>query len=366
MMLSEKMKKLPVDLGERSYNIVIGENLLRASGQLWSKKSNAMAVIVTNETVAPLYLQELVWALDHSFSHVQAIVLPDGEQYKTSDTLNHIFTKLLELGADRDTVLFALGGGVMGDLTGFAASCYMRGIPFVQVPTTLLAQVDSSVGGKTGINHPLGKNMIGSFYQPQCVIADTATLKTLPLRELRAGLAEVVKYGFIHDAVFLDWFEQNLDDLLQLQTDAVTYAIYRSCQIKAEIVIQDEKENGLRALLNFGHTFGHAIESGLGYGKWLHGEAVGCGMVMAADLSMQCGYLNVRDYDRVKNLIVRIGLPVKAPALGLERYEKLMLSDKKTKAGEVRFVLLNGMGQAIISPAPNNCVRDVLQAHQET
>ena len=361
----EKMEHLLVELGERSYHIYIGESLLSSTHNVLPQCLNGYAVIVTNETVAPLYLQQLKSGLVNSFAQVLAIVLPDGEQYKSMDMLNHIFTKLLEAGCDRSTVLFALGGGVIGDLTGFAASSYMRGVPYIQVPTTLLAQVDSSVGGKTAVNHPLGKNMIGAFYQPESVIADTTTLKTLPLRELRAGLAEVVKYGFIADNAFLDWIEENLDALLGRDVQALNHAIYRSCQIKATIVTQDEKERDLRALLNFGHTFGHAIEAGLGYGNWLHGEAVGCGMVMAADLSMRCGYLSQTGYKRVKNLIERIGLPLKAPALSVEQYEKLMLNDKKTKAGELYFVLLQGIGSALVSMAPKELVSEVIQAHQE-
>lgn len=359
------MKTLPVELGDRSYNIYIGDELLQTSAAILPQSMNRLAIIVSNETVAPLYLPQLEKELLNLFSDVRSIVLPDGEQYKTMETLNQVFTELLRSCADRDTVLFALGGGVIGDLTGFAASCYMRGIPYVQVPTTLLSQVDSSVGGKTAVNHSLGKNMIGTFYQPECVIADTTTLKTLPLRELRAGLAEVVKYGFIDDTQFLDWFEEHLDKLLTLDEEAISYAIHRSCQIKAKIVAQDEKEHGLRAVLNFGHTFGHAIESGAGYGNWLHGEAVGCGMVMAADLSMHCGFLTQKDFERVKDLIMRIGLPVKAPALGTDQYEKLMLNDKKTKSGEIHFVLLQRLGKAMVSTASEDLVREVLETHQE-
>ena len=358
------MKQLFVDLGNRSYLIHTGENILRKTHTLLPPGLGQQAVIVSNETVAPLYLQTLKNALLETFKTVREIILPDGEQYKSSETLDHVFTRMLEYGCDRSTVLFALGGGVIGDLTGFAASCYMRGVPYVQVPTTLLSQVDSSVGGKTAINHPLGKNMIGSFYQPIAVIADTATLSTLPERELKAGLAEVVKYGFIDDALFLDWLEEHLEALLRLDAQAVSYAIHRSCEIKAKIVGLDEKEQGLRALLNFGHTFGHAIESGVGYGRWLHGEAVGCGMVMAADLSVRCGHLDENDYVRVKALIERIGLPIQAPTLGTERYEQLMLSDKKNKAGEIRFVLLDGVGKAFVATAPKGVVQQVLQAHQ--
>ncbi|HET8869450.1 MAG TPA: 3-dehydroquinate synthase, partial [Aquabacterium sp.] len=291
------------------------------------------------------------------------VELPDGEAYKDWPALNQVFTKLLESACDRKTVLYALGGGVVGDMTGFAAACYMRGVPFVQVPTTLLAQVDSSVGGKTAINHPAGKNMIGAFYQPQRVICDLDTLSTLPQRELLAGIAEVIKYGPIADADFLTWLEANLDALLARDLEALTHAIKRSCEIKAWVVGQDEKESGLRAILNFGHTFGHAIEAGLGYGEWLHGEAVGCGMVMAADLSARMGLISGQDFERIKRLVERAGLPTIGPDLGADRYIELMQVDKKAEAGEIRFVLIGPMGQATTQGAPESLVREVLAAH---
>ena len=274
--------------------------------------------------------------------------------------MSHIFDVLMRTGCDRKTVLFALGGGVVGDLTGFAAACYMRGVPFVQVPTTLLAQVDSSVGGKTAINHPLGKNMIGAFYQPLRVVSDLDTLKTLPQRELSAGLAEVIKYGPIADAEFLSWIETHLDALLAREPKALAHAVQRSCEIKAWVVAQDERESGLRAILNFGHTFGHAIEAGLGYGSWLHGEAVGCGMVMAAQLSARLGMIDAAYALRLRTLIERAGLPVRGPRLGEERYLELMGHDKKAEAGELRFVLLEDLGRAGVHGAAQEMVRDVL------
>jgi 3-dehydroquinate synthase len=290
------------------------------------------------------------------------IELPDGEAHKDWPALNSIFDHLLTHGADRKTMLFALGGGVVGDITGFAAGCYMRGVPFVQVPTTLLAQVDSSVGGKTAINHALGKNMIGLFYQPQRVVCDLDTLQTLPQREFIAGLAEVIKYGPIADEPFLSWIEDHLDELLARDTGALTHAIRRSCEIKAEVVGQDEKEGGLRAILNFGHTFGHAIESGLGYGQWLHGEAVGCGMRMATDLSVRLGLLPPEALQRMHDLLVRAGLPVQAPDLGADSYLQWMGRDKKAEAGEIRFVVLESMGRAVVRPAPDELVCQVLES----
>jgi 3-dehydroquinate synthase len=308
---------------------------------------------------------------------VLTVVLPDGEQYKDAATLGLIYDELLAQGCDRKTVLFALGGGVVGDMTGFAAACYMRGVPFVQVPTTLLAQVDSSVGGKTAINHPLGKNMIGAFYQPVRVICDLGTLATLPAREFSAGLAEVIKYGPIFDAGFLDWIEDHLDALMARDHGALMHAIRRSCEIKAEVVGADEREGGLRAILNYGHTFGHAIEAGLGYGEWLHGEAVGCGMVMATALSARAGLVDAAFVERIERLCVRAGLPVRAPALGAERYLQLMRGDKKSEAGEIRFVLIdqtgdgNGKGsgsadrkgRAVMRAAPDHLVREVIATY---
>ena len=351
-----------VDTGRERYDILIGRGLL-AQAQTWADLPRAaQAVVVSNATIAPLWAARLVQALRPHYSLVTVIELPDGEVHKDWPALNTIFDHLLTQGADRKTVLFALGGGVVGDITGFAAGCYMRGVPFVQVPTTLLAQVDSSVGGKTAINHALGKNMIGLFYQPQRVVCDLDTLQTLPQREFIAGLAEVIKYGPIADEPFLSWIEDHLDELLAREPAALTHAIRRSCEIKADVVGQDEKEGGLRAILNFGHTFGHAIESGLGYGQWLHGEAVGCGMRMATDLSVRVGLLPSAALQRMHQLLVRAGLPVRAPDLGAERYLTWMGRDKKAEAGEIRFVVLPAMGRAAVQPAPDAVVRQVLQA----
>jgi 3-dehydroquinate synthase len=289
-------------------------------------------------------------------------VLPDGEEEKNAENLMAIFTALLEKKCDRKITLLALGGGVIGDMTGFAAATYMRGVPFVQVPTTLLAQVDSSVGGKTAINHPLGKNMIGAFYQPQLVLADTATLATLPDRELSAGLAEVIKHGAIIDAAFFNWLEENIHLLRARDAGALAHAIRRSCEIKAEVVRQDERESGLRAILNFGHTFGHAIEAGLGYGEWLHGEAVGCGMVMAADLSVRMGYLSPAEQARLVTLVKAAGLPTTAPNLGESRWLDLMEVDKKNEGGQIKFILLKPLGSTIITAAPADLLRATLTA----
>jgi 3-dehydroquinate synthase len=351
-----------VDTGRERYDILIGRGLL-AQAPCWTGLPRAaQAVVVSNATIAPLWGQRLVQALQPHYRQVTMIELPDGEAHKDWPALNAIFDHLLTYGADRKTVLFALGGGVVGDITGFAAGCYMRGVPFVQVPTTLLAQVDSSVGGKTAINHALGKNMIGLFYQPQRVVCDLDTLQTLPQREFIAGLAEVIKYGPIADEAFLGWIEDHLDDLLAREPAALTHAIRRSCEIKAEVVGADEKEGGLRAILNFGHTFGHAIESGLGYGQWLHGEAVGCGMRMATDLSVRLGLLPPSALERMHRLLVRAGLPVRAPDLGVERYLQWMGRDKKAEAGEIRFVLLESMGRAVVRPAPDELVCQVLES----
>ncbi len=353
---------VPIDLGDRSYDILIGDGLMKAESFAGLPQS-AKALIVTNTTVGPLYTAQLREAIAPLHKQVLDVELPDGEQYKDWPALNQVFTKLLEEAADRKTVLYALGGGVVGDMTGFAAACYMRGVPFVQVPTTLLAQVDSSVGGKTAINHPAGKNMIGAFYQPLRVVCDIDTLDTLPQRELLAGLAEVIKYGPIADAEFLSWLEANLDALLARDRAALKHAIQRSCEIKAWVVGQDEKESGLRAILNFGHTFGHAIEAGLGYGAWLHGEAVGCGMVMAADLSARLGLIDEATSQRIRALVERTGLPVKGPDLGADRYIELMQVDKKAEGGEIRFVVVGPLGQAGMRGAPDAVVRDVIAAH---
>jgi 3-dehydroquinate synthase len=353
---------VPVDTGTQRYDILIGRGLIDAPATWQGLPRAARALIVSNETVAPLYAQRLREKLAAHFTEVSLLALPDGEQHKDWSTLNLIFDRLLADGSDRRTVLFALGGGVVGDITGFAAACYMRGVPFVQVPTTLLAQVDSSVGGKTAINHPAGKNMIGAFYQPQRVVCDLDTLRTLPQRELVAGLAEVIKYGPIADAAFLDWIEAQLDALLARDTAALAHAVRRSCEIKAEVVGQDEREGGLRAILNFGHTFGHAIEAGLGYGAWLHGEAVGCGMVMASELSARLGMVSADFAQRIRRLIARAGLPVRAPDLGAERWLQLMRVDKKAQDGEIRFVLIDAPGRAVLRAAPDARVREVLAA----
>jgi len=353
-----------IDLGERSYEIRIGTGMLDDAAS-YAGLPSAAAAIVTNTTVGPLYAQRLLEVLRRRHRSVDLIELPDGEDHKDWPTLNRIFDHLLAHAADRKTTLYALGGGVIGDMTGFAAACYMRGVPFVQVPTTLLAQVDSSVGGKTAINHPLGKNMIGAFYQPLRVIADLDTLASLPDRELRAGLAEVIKYGPIADAAFLDWLETAIDSLLARDVAALRQAVRRSCEIKAQVVGADERESGLRAILNFGHTFGHAIEAGLGYGKWLHGEAVGCGMVMATDLSLRLGRIDAGQARRVTDLIRRAGLPMRGPDLGSDRYLELMRVDKKAEDGEIRFVVLDALGKAGMAPAPDALVRDVLAAHAD-
>ncbi|MCG2591309.1 3-dehydroquinate synthase [Ramlibacter sp. XY19] len=349
-----------IALGERSYDIAIGAGLLEAASSWDGLPPASAALVVSNTTVAPLYAARLRAALAPRYAQVHEVVLPDGEEHKDWQTLNRIFDALLSHGCDRKTVLFALGGGVVGDMTGFAAASYMRGVPFVQVPTTLLAQVDSSVGGKTAINHPQGKNMIGAFYQPARVVCDLDTLATLPARELSAGLAEVIKYGPIHDLAFLDWIEANLDALLARDRAALAHAVRRSCEIKAEVVGQDEREAGLRAILNFGHTFGHAIEAGLGYGEWLHGEAVGCGMVMALQLSRRLGLVDEAFTRRVTTLIARAGLPTVGPNLGAERYLQLMRVDKKAEGGQIRFVVLEAPGRAGVRGAPDEVVRQVL------
>ena len=360
MRTSASFESVEIQLGERSYPILIGSGLLDDPASFAAAPAAAQALIVTNTTVAPLYAERLRAVLADRHATVNLLALPDGEAHKDWATLNLIFDALLGHGSDRRTVLFALGGGVVGDMTGFAAASYMRGVPFVQVPTTLLAQVDSSVGGKTAINHPLGKNMIGAFYQPQLVLCDLATLATLPRRELSAGLAEVIKYGPIHDMDFFDWIEAHVDALMACDPDAMAIAVRRSCEIKAEVVGADERETGLRAILNFGHTFGHAIESGLGYGQWLHGEAVGCGMLMAAELSRRLGGVDAAFVERLGALIRRAGLPVEAPALGADRYLDLMRIDKKSEAGQIRFVVIDRPGSAVVRSAPDALVREVI------
>lgn len=356
--------EVPIALGDRSYPIIIGAGSLGDASVYQKLPAGSTALIVSNDTVAPLYAAQLRSALLSRYREVLMVTLPDGERYKDWPTLQLIFDALLKNRCDRKTVLYALGGGVIGDMTGFAAASYMRGVPFVQIPTTLLAQVDSSVGGKTAINHPLGKNMIGAFYQPQLVVCDLDVLQTLPSRELSAGLAEIIKYGPISDLDFLDWIEAHLDALLAREPVALAHAIQRSCEIKASVVEQDEHESGLRAILNFGHTFGHAIESGLGYGQWLHGEGVGCGMVMAAHLSQRLGLVDKPFVERLARLVARAGLPVKAPVLSntdnAGRYLELMRVDKKSEAGEIRFVLIDGPGAAVVRPAPDALVREVI------
>jgi 3-dehydroquinate synthase len=356
---------LNVELGERSYPILIGRGLLD-DGALLARhigSGSGKVAIVTNTTVAPLYLDKVAAPLRADGREVVTIVLPDGEEYKNWQSLNLVFDALLANKCDRKTTLVALGGGVIGDLTGYAAASYMRGVPFVQIPTTLLSQVDSSVGGKTGINHPLGKNMIGAFYQPRAVIADTATLDTLPERELSAGLAEVIKHGAILDLDFFDWIEANIGKLVARDHAALAHAILRSCEIKADVVRRDEREGGLRAVLNFGHTFGHAIENGLGYGEWLHGEAVGCGMVMAADLSHRLGLLDADSAHRVRRLVKAAGLPVEAPDLGSQRWIELMEVDKKNEGGAIKFILLKPLGSPSITGAPQELLLATLEAN---
>jgi shikimate kinase / 3-dehydroquinate synthase len=353
---------IDVALGSRSYPIEIGRGLLDDPQLLARHLGGGKVAIVTNTTVAPLYLARVAAPLRAAGREVVEIVLPDGEEHKHWATLNLIFDGLLANKCDRKTTVVALGGGVIGDMAGFAAATYMRGVRFVQVPTTLLAQVDSSVGGKTGINHPLGKNMIGAFYQPRAVLADVATLDTLAPRELSAGLAEVIKHGAILDAAFFSWIEQHIGQLVARDPQALAHAIARSCEIKAEVVRQDERESGLRAVLNFGHTFGHAIESGLGYGNWLHGEAVGCGMVMAADLSQRMGLIDGAAVERVRALVKAAGLPVVAPDLGAERWIELMEVDKKNEGGTIKFILLKPLGSPSITGVPRETLLQTLAA----
>lgn len=343
------MNTLNVELGDRSYPIHIGQGLLERTDLLLPHLKRKQVAIVTNTTVAPLYLNKLSNALKDADVSIIPIILPDGEAYKNADTLNLIYDALLENRAERNTTLIALGGGVIGDLTGYAAATYLRGVPFIQIPTTLLSQVDSSVGGKTGINHPLGKNMIGTFYQPQLVLADIDTLSTLPPRELSAGLAEVIKYGLIRDSAFFEWLESNMDKLVELDVEALAYAIFRSCENKAEVVAIDERESGERALLNLGHTFGHAIENAMGYGVWLHGEAVAAGTMLAAELSKRMGWLKDADVLRIQAIFEAANLPTKPPALGVDRYLDLMGLDKKVVDGKIRFVLQQAIGKSTVT-----------------
>jgi 3-dehydroquinate synthase len=360
------MQTVRVALGARSYPIHVGTALLERAELIASVLPQRRVAIVTNDVVAPLYLDRFAAALARAGVASVRVIVPDGESHKNWPTLNFVFDALLANRCDRATAVVALGGGVIGDLAGFAAATYQRGVPFVQVPTTLLAQVDSSVGGKTAINHPLGKNMIGAFHQPLVVVADMDTLATLPARELAAGLAEVIKHGAIRDAAFFEWLESSIDALVARDPAALAQAVKRSVEIKAEVVASDERETGERALLNFGHTFGHAIEAGLGFGTWLHGEAVGAGMVMAADLSARLGLLDRGAAERLRALLARAGLPVVGPAFGPDRYTDLMAVDKKVEAGRARFVLLDALGAARIYDAvPQDALRATLTACSE-
>ncbi|AZN62841.1 3-dehydroquinate synthase [Acinetobacter johnsonii] len=359
------MQTLYVELGERRYPIFIGSDL-DPKALLEPYIHGRQVMIVSNEMIAPLYLARYVAAIEALGKTVATCILPDGEKYKNIEHLNLIFDALLASGFNRDCTVLALGGGVIGDMAGFASACFQRGVYFIQVPTTLLSQVDSSVGGKTGINHPLGKNMIGAFQQPQVVLADMSQLKTLPARELSAGLAEVIKYALLGDADFLAWLEQYIDDLVQGDEVALAEAVYRSCAHKARIVANDEKEQGERALLNLGHTFGHAIESYLGYGEWLHGEAVATGMVMAADLSQRMGWISAEDLARTKNIIQRANLPIVCPQIPLDDFLAYMAHDKKVLNGQLRLVLMQAVGQAIITKTFDvELMKQAILANQE-
>jgi 3-dehydroquinate synthase len=344
------MQSLTVDLGARSYSIHIGSGLLQRADLLAPHLPYKRAALISNETVFPLFGTRLLENLNRNGVETVPVILPDGESYKTWETLDRIFDALLSHALDRKSTLIALGGGVIGDLAGFAAATYQRGVPFIQIPTTLLAQVDSSIGGKTAVNHARGKNMIGAFYQPKLVLADTDTLKTLPQREFCAGLAEVIKYGLILDAEFFSWLEAHLDNLLARDAAALTHAILRSCENKAAVVAADEREQGERALLNLGHTFGHAVEAALGYGKWLHGEAIAAGMVMAARLSCERGHCTEADLKRIIAIFERAGLPVRAPAIAAERMLELMQLDKKNESRQIRLILLHRIGEAFVEP----------------
>jgi len=353
-----------VPLAERAYSIQVGAGLLGDSGSYRDLKRGSNAVVVSNETVGPLYAERICAALAPIYPRLDVILVPDGEAHKTWATLQTIFDGMIAARCDRGTTVVALGGGVVGDLAGFAAACYMRGVDYVQVPTTLLAQVDSSVGGKTGINHPSGKNMIGAFHQPVAVIADVDVLDTLPERELVAGLAEVIKYGAVADDSFLAWIEASLPALLARDKPALVQAVTRSCHIKASIVGADERESGARAVLNFGHTFAHAIETGTGHGTWLHGEAVGCGMAMAADLSLRLGLVDADHAARVARVVAAAGLPLTAPSLGVARYLELMRMDKKAVGGSLRFVVLDGPGRAAVRQVDESIVGQTIESFQ--
>lgn len=358
------MERVTVTLEERSYPITIAAGLYSDPASFAPLKAGERAMLVTNETLAPLYLESVYSLLNSAGIFVDVVVLPDGEKYKTLDVLERVFTALLEKTHGRDTTLIALGGGVIGDLTGFAAACYQRGVRFIQVPTTLLSQVDSSVGGKTAVNHPLGKNMIGAFYQPASVVVDIDCLKTLPPREFASGMAEVIKYGVILDRTFFEWLEQNLDAIMALESQATSYCIRRCCELKAEVVAADERENGVRALLNLGHTYGHAIETAMGYGNWLHGEAVAAGMVMAARTAEQVGEFSPQETQRLIALLLRTGLPVQGPAsMRPEDYLPHMLRDKKVIGGELRLVLPVHIGEAEVrSSVPHHIVFAAIEA----
>ena len=355
------MKTINIQLDERSYPIYIGQDLISDYELISQHLPHKKIAVITNDLIADIYLKPLLDSLS-PHKDVISIILPDGEKYKNMDSLNTIYSELLKSKADRNITLIALGGGVIGDITGFAAATYMRGVNFVQIPTTLLSQVDSSVGGKTGINHALGKNMIGSFYQPKCVITDVNVLNTLPSRELSAGLAEVIKYGLIRDVRFFEWLEDNIQLLVEMNQDYLIEAILRSCQNKADVVEADEFESGIRAILNLGHTFGHAIEVAQGYGNWLHGEAVGAGMVMAAELSQSMGWLSEKDVERIIILIKNAGLPTVPPRISVEKYLELMMLDKKTKDGQINLVLQKSMGEAVLTNAYDSSkLRQILE-----
>ena len=355
------MKTINIQFDERSYPIYIGQDLISDYELISQHLPHKKIAVITNDLIADIYLKPLLDSLS-PHKDVISIILPDGEKYKNTDSLNTIYSELLKSKADRNITLIALGGGVIGDITGFAAATYMRGVNFVQIPTTLLSQVDSSVGGKTGINHALGKNMIGSFYQPKCVITDVNVLNTLPSRELSAGLAEVIKYGLIRDVKFFEWLEDNIQLLVEMNQDYLIEAILRSCQNKADVVEADEFESGIRAILNLGHTFGHAIEVAQGYGNWLHGEAVGAGMVMAAELSQSMGWLSEKDVERIIILIKNAGLPTVPPRISVEKYLELMMLDKKTKDGQINLVLQKSMGEAVLTNAYDSSkLRQILE-----
>ncbi|HEY5758894.1 MAG TPA: 3-dehydroquinate synthase [Steroidobacter sp.] len=358
-------ERVDIALGERSYPILIGPHLLEDDELLSEHIAARNLLIVTNETIAPLYLRPLETALKPY--RTASVVLPDGEQYKTFETMMLIIDALVKERMNRDAAVVALGGGVIGDMAGFAAACYQRGIDYIQVPTTLLSQVDSSVGGKTAVNHPGAKNMVGAFHQPRCVIADTATLHTLPEREFAAGIAEIVKYGLIYDPSFFVWLEENAEALLKRVDSVVIYAVRRSCEIKAEVVGIDEREQGLRAILNLGHTFGHAIETASGYGNWLHGEAVAAGMVMAADLSERLGWLPGTDKQRAIDLLKRFKLPIEPPRIGADRARELMGLDKKVLDGKLRLVLLRSLGKAdVVSDYSSEAFAATMRTHFDT